>query len=162
VVGIAFADKEMPTMRLFALTLVAALALSACTAPAAPAKPAASGAPAKPAAPQKPPGPYTPNGEVDASSGKIALQHLDTMRFQPNTVGKAKAGSTITVEMKNAGSTIHSIISPALGVPNKVALGAGQSGNVTFTLPAQPGTYFFWCPEPGHGEAGMSGQVVVE
>lgn len=149
-------------MRIHALLMVAALALGACSAPAAPAKPAAAGGPPKPAVAQKPNGPFVPNGEIDGSGGKVALQHLDTMKFSPNTITRAKAGSSVTVEMKNAGATIHSVIAPALGVPTKVALSGGQASTVTFTLPAQPGTYFFWCPEPGHAEAGMSGQVVVE
>lgn len=144
-------------MRYLALAFLLALAVAACTPPGAPVRPAGGAA-----GPAKPPGPYIPNGEIDGSSGKIALQHLDTMKFAPNTVTRVKAGSTLTLEMKNAGSTIHSIIAPTLGLPAKVALSGGQSGTATFTAPAQPGTYPFWCPEPGHGEAGMSGQVVVE
>lgn len=149
---------------LFVPALTAALALSACAGPGAQAKPtvAAAGAPAGgAAAPAKPPGPYVPNGEADATSGTASLQLLDAMKFQPNSL-KAKPGQQVKVDLKNAGGTIHSFIAPTLGVATKVTVNGGQSGSVTFTAPSQPGTYFFWCPEPGHAEAGMTGQVVVQ
>jgi uncharacterized cupredoxin-like copper-binding protein len=144
-----------------ALALV--LALGACAGPAAQAKPTIAAPPAGAAsAPVKPPGPYVPNGQADASSGKVAIQMLDTMKFQANTMINAKPGSTITVELRNAGATIHSVVAPQLGIATKKELRGGASDSVTFTVPSQPGTYFFWCPEPGHTEAGMTGQVQVK
>jgi uncharacterized cupredoxin-like copper-binding protein len=149
----------------FAPVLAAALALSGCAGPAAQAKPTVAPAAAGPVgapAPAKPPGPYTANGEADASSGKAALQLLDTMKYQPNTLTNAKAGSTLTVDLKNAGATVHSIVAPQMGIPTKKEVPAGGSASVTLTVPSQPGTYFFWCPEPGHAEAGMVGEVQVK
>jgi uncharacterized cupredoxin-like copper-binding protein len=147
----------------FVPVLALGLTLTACARPGAQAKPTvapiAAGAGSVPA---KPPGPYVANGETDASSGKAAVQLLDTMKFQPNTFAGAKPGSTITVDMKNAGATIHSLVAPQMGVPTKKDVPAGGSGSVTLTVPSQPGTYFFWCPEPGHAEAGMVGQVQVK
>ena len=149
----------------FVSALALAVTLSACTGPGAQAKPtvAAAGAPAGAAsAPAKPPGPYTANGEADVSSGKVSIQMMDTMKYQPNTFTNAKAGSTITVDLKNAGATVHSIMAPQMGLTAKKEIPGGGSGSVTFTVPSQPGTYFFWCPEPGHAEAGMVGQVQVK
>jgi uncharacterized cupredoxin-like copper-binding protein len=149
----------------FVPALALAVTLGACGSPGAQAKPtvAAAGAPAGQAsAPAKPPGPYTANGEIDVSSGKAAIQLLDTMKYQPNTFTNAKAGSTITVDLKNAGATVHSIMAPQMGVAAKKEIPAGGSGSVTLTVPSQPGSYFFWCPEPGHAEAGMVGQVQVK
>jgi uncharacterized cupredoxin-like copper-binding protein len=142
--------------------LVAAVALSGCAGSGAPAQPGGGVAPKPAAAPAKAPGPYTPNGEADASAGRVALQMLDTLKFQPNTVTKVKAGATVTVELRNAGATLHSFLSPALGVAVPVKVNPGQTGTVTFTAPGAPGTYPFWCSEPGHAEAGKVGQVVVE
>ena len=96
------------------------------------------------------------------SSSKASVQMMDTMKYQPNTFTNAKAGSTITVDLKNAGATVHSIMAPQMGVTAKKEIPGGGSGSVTFTVPSQPGTYFFWCPEPGHAEAGMIGQVQVK
>jgi plastocyanin len=36
-----------------------------------------------------------------------------------------------------------------------------QTNRVTFAAPNEPGRYQFWCPEPGHAEAGMVGEVIV-
>jgi uncharacterized cupredoxin-like copper-binding protein len=147
----------------FGPALVLALTLSACGGPAAQAKPTVAAAAAAPvSAPAKPPGPYVANGEADGSSGTVALQMMDTMKYLPNTVVNAKAGSTITVDLKNAGATIHSIMAPQMGATAKKEIPGGGSGSVTFAVPSQPGTYFFWCPEPGHAEAGMVGQVQVK
>lgn len=142
-----------------------ALLVVACSGPGAAAKPTAApagGGGASASAAPKAPGPYTANGEADGSSGKVSLTGMDTMKFSPNTITKAKAGQTISVEMKNGGATVHSIVSPGLGLANKVSVNPGQTGSATFTVPNAPGTYQFWCPEPGHAEAGMVGQVVVQ
>jgi uncharacterized cupredoxin-like copper-binding protein len=149
----------------FVPALALAVTLAACGSPAAQAKPtvaAANPPPGAASAAAKPPGPYTANGEADASSGKVSVQMMDTMKYQPNTFTNAKAGSTITVDLKNAGATVHSIMAPQMGVTAKKEIPAGGSGSVTLTVPSQPGSYFFWCPEPGHAEAGMVGQVQVK
>jgi uncharacterized cupredoxin-like copper-binding protein len=136
--------------------LVSALALSGCAGPGAART--APGPITRAAAPA--PGPFTPNGDASASSGKVSTQMSDTMKFAPNTF-KAKAGQAITVELKNGGATVHNFFAPALGVSAPVKAAAGQTANATFTAPAA-GTYEFWCNEPGHAEAGMVGQVVVD
>ena len=152
----------MPLRALIALVLLTV----ACAGPGVAAKPtaapASSGGGAAASAAPKAPGPYTANGEVDGSSGKVSLTGMDSMKFSPNTITKVKAGSTLSVEMKNGGATVHSIVSPALGVTNKVDISPGQTATATFKVPSAPGTYQFWCPEPGHAEAGMVGQVVVQ
>jgi uncharacterized cupredoxin-like copper-binding protein len=146
------------------LLLASTLALVACAGPGATARPtvAASGVAPAAGAPAKAPGPYVANGEADASSGKVAMAGLDTMKFSPNNLTKAKPGQTVAVELKNSGATIHSIVAPGLGLGTKVVVNPGQTGTATFTAPSAPGTYQFWCPEPGHAEAGMVGQVVVQ
>ena len=98
--------------------------------------------------------------EADATSGKASMELLDSMRFSPNIL-RAKGGGSVTLAMKNTGSTIHNFVSPALGVPRAVKVDPGKSGSVSFGVPAAAGTYEFWCDEPGHKEAGMTGRVVV-
>jgi uncharacterized cupredoxin-like copper-binding protein len=136
--------------------LVSALALAGCAGP--------GGARTAPGpvtrAAQPAPGPFTPNGDANAASGRVTTQMTDTMKFGPNTF-KAKAGQPVTVELKNAGSTVHNFFAPALGVNTPARANGGQSVTATFTAPAA-GTYEFWCNEPGHAEAGMVGQVIVD
>ncbi|MHB8619868.1 MAG: cupredoxin domain-containing protein [Chloroflexota bacterium] len=108
------------------------------------------------------PGPYTANGTATVSAGQPAtVQALDALKWQPNTL-IAKPGATITIDVKNSGAIAHDFLSPALGVAKAVPLPAGQSVPITFTAPTQPGTYQFWCSVPGHGEAGMVGEVIVK
>jgi uncharacterized cupredoxin-like copper-binding protein len=150
------------TRSAFLPALALVLALGACAGPGAQAKPTVVAPPGAASAPAKPAGPYVPNGEADVSSGRVAVQMFDTMKFQANTFTNARPGSTITVELKNSGATIHSIVAPQLGLATKKDVRGGGSDSVTFTVPSQPGTYAFWCPEPGHAEAGMTGQVQVK
>ena len=140
----------------------------ATTANATPAAAAAGATPAAGAAPAgaaaggaKAPGAYTANGEVDGSSGKASIQMLDSMKYQPNNITKVKPGQQVTVSLQNTGAVVHDFFSPGLGVNAATSVNDGQTGSVTFTAPSQPGTYQFWCNQPGHGQAGMVGQVVV-
>jgi uncharacterized cupredoxin-like copper-binding protein len=141
--------------------LVVALALAACGAGAGGAAVAPKSA-ALPVLGEKAQGPYAASGSVDAAAGRASTQMADTMKFQPNTFAGVKAGQTVTVELKNGGATVHSVVAPALGVREKVVVQPGQTGQVTFSAPSEPGRYQFWCPEPGHAEAGMVGEVIVE
>jgi uncharacterized cupredoxin-like copper-binding protein len=110
---------------------------------------------------QKAPGPYTANGQVDGSSGNVSLTMLDSMKFQPNTITGVKPGEKVTVNLQNSGAVVHDFLAPSLGVTTATSVNPGQKGSVTFTAPSQPGTYQFWCNQPGHGEAGMVGEVIV-
>jgi len=40
--------------------------------------------------------------------------------------------------------------------------GPGETVDVTFKVPAKPGTYSYMCTFPGHYTAGMKGQLVVQ
>lgn len=134
-----------------------------CAGPGVPATPKpAGGAGTAPSAPIKAPGPYTPNGEVDGSSGRVSLAAMDTMKWSPNTITKVKPGQQVSIEVKNNGATLHSVVAPGMGLANKVPVNPGQTATATFAAPSVPGTYMFWCPEPGHAESGMVGEVVVQ
>jgi plastocyanin len=149
---------------LLGITLALALGLAACAGPGASRaqtapKPAGGAAPASQGATA--PGPFTPNGEATASSGRVGLQMTDNMRYGPNLI-RVKSGQAVSLELKNAGLTIHNLYAPSLGIGTPLKASGGQSATASFTAPAQPGSYAFWCNEPGHAEAGMTGRVIVE
>jgi uncharacterized cupredoxin-like copper-binding protein len=135
------------------------LALSACGVGAGDA----AGAPQTglPVLGEAAPGPYVASGRAAAGSGRVSTRMLDTMKFEPNTFAGVAAGQTVTVDLRNAGGTVHSFVAPSVGAPEKVVVQPGQAGRATFTAPSAPGRYQFWCPEPGHAEAGMVGEVIV-
>lgn len=110
---------------------------------------------------QKAPGPYTPDGALDASSGQGAITATDSLKWQPNTI-TVKPGAKVTLNVKDTGATAHSFISPSLGVTTAVAIPEQKTTAVTFTAPNQAGAYQFWCNIPGHAEAGMVGEVIVQ
>jgi uncharacterized cupredoxin-like copper-binding protein len=100
--------------------------------------------------------------EADASSGRVSTELRDAQRYVPNRFVNVKPGARVTVELKNTGNLVHSFQSNDLGVPDAVKVDPGKTGSVTFTAPAAAGSYKFQCTEPGHAEAGMTGEVVVQ
>ena len=40
-------------------------------------------------------------------SGKVSLQMLDAMKFQPNTITGVKPGQQVTVSLQNTGAVVH-------------------------------------------------------
>jgi uncharacterized cupredoxin-like copper-binding protein len=78
--------------------------------------------------------------------------------FRPASI-RVRAGEPVNLRLANAGRVIHDLYVPALGF--RATVGPGQE--VVAPPPAaQPGTYGFWCTLPGHREAGMQGNLVVE
>ncbi|MBV9579617.1 MAG: cupredoxin domain-containing protein [Chloroflexi bacterium] len=78
--------------------------------------------------------------------------------FQPSTVDVAS--NSVTFDVRNDGRFPHNIAidgRPGSLFPNDLT--AGQSASTTIDLP--PGTYTFYCPVPGHREAGMVGTLTV-
>ncbi len=138
-------------------------AAPATSTAAAPAKPSASGGAAVPSANvvgQKAPGPYAANGSVSVTNGAATIQATDTLKWQPNVI-LAKAGDKVTLTVQNSGNTAHTIVSPALSL-NQTDLPIQKTTTVSFTAPTAPGAYQYWCNIPGHAEAGMVGQVIVQ
>ncbi|HEX6512759.1 MAG TPA: cupredoxin domain-containing protein [Chloroflexota bacterium] len=109
---------------------------------------------------QKAPGPYAAKGSVTVQSGQAAIEGTDALQWQPNTI-MAKAGEKVTLQIKNSGNTAHTILSPALNL-NQTDVPIQKTTEVSFSAPSAPGAYQFWCNIPGHAEAGMVGEVIVQ
>jgi uncharacterized cupredoxin-like copper-binding protein len=128
-------------------------------APSIAASAAASGGGA--ASSQAAPGPYKQGGTTTVANGAATIQATDSLQWQPNTI-MAKPGEKVTLTVNDTGNTAHDFISPTLGVSTGVAIPNGKTTTVSFSTPNQPGTYQFWCSIPGHAEAGMVGEVIVQ
>jgi uncharacterized cupredoxin-like copper-binding protein len=86
---------------------------------------------------------------------------MDTMRFDPATL-TARAGQPIQVTLKNSGQLAHDFdITDGVAQPVKITAQAGQTATATFTID-KPGTYTFFCSQPGHEQAGMKGTLTVQ
>ena len=72
----------------------------------------------------------------------------------------AKAGK-VTVDFANPSSTPHAVEIEGNGVEEETeTVTSGDAPPITVDL--KPGTYEFYCPVPGHKEAGMKGTLTVQ
>ena len=87
---------------------------------------------------------------------------MDTMKFDPATL-TAKAGQPIQLTLDNSGSQlIHDFyITDGVSQPVQLSAQPGQKANTTFTI-SQPGTYTYYCNQPGHRQAGMQGTLTIQ
>jgi plastocyanin len=92
------------------------------------------------------------HGTKTVSGGTLEVE-ADDYYFEP-TIIKAKAGTKLTLEIKNEGKAVHTFTSPKLNVDKQ--LSPGQSATVTVTVPAS-GSAQFHCTF--HESMGMQGAV---
>ncbi len=118
-------------------------------------EPDASGSPAATpgSSPAATPG-GSPAATPDGSPGlpvDVATTQDNPLAFEPDVL-EAPADSVVTVSYLNDSNLPHNINffdgpdenSDSLGA-TEVVTGPGESRSVTFTTPAQPGDYYFWC-----------------
>jgi uncharacterized cupredoxin-like copper-binding protein len=72
----------------------------------------------------------------------------------------AKAG-TVTIKMANPSSVQHGVAVEGNGV-DKDGQVVGHGGTSTVSVKLKPGKYTFYCPVPGHRQAGMKGTLTVQ
>ena len=94
--------------------------------------------------------------------------------FTPDSF-TVEAGNEISLELKNDGNVKHELVIIKLGMEPTVPWGEddqekvyweheaepGETVNVTFTAPEEPGEYLVLCGIEGHLEAGMKGKLTV-
>ena len=86
---------------------------------------------------------------------------MDTMKFDPPTL-TAKAGQPIQVTLDNTGQLLHDFsITEGVSQPVKSTAQPGQKAVATFTID-KPGTYTYFCSQPGHEQAGMKGTLTIQ
>ncbi|HUG31238.1 MAG TPA: multicopper oxidase domain-containing protein [Candidatus Limnocylindria bacterium] len=139
-----------------ALVLVAA----ACTPTAA--GPAWTFTPAGPPA-QASPGGGSPDGSGDPGGGGSPGEVLGTIElnavdiaFEPAHVVVPKAGR-YEIELANTGAIVHDI---TFADGTQAVAAAGETSTVTVDVPA--GGLTFICSVPGHADAGMTGDIMIE
>ena len=95
------------------------------------------------------------SGSLTITSGESGVEFA----FAPANV-EVSAGESVQLIFDNKGTIAHDFAIPELGFAIE-STDAGQSGSATLAVPATPGTYDFICSIPGHKEAGMVGQIVI-
>ncbi|HET8524188.1 MAG TPA: cupredoxin domain-containing protein [Thermomicrobiales bacterium] len=122
------------------------------------ASPVASPAATPPASPVSSPiASPIPECVTPAAITSVTIEAHD-LYFAPNAITLA-ANTDVTLTIKNAGALPHDFYVDGLNIRTAI-IPPGNS--VTVTLNASPGTYQFYCNQPGHRFAGMTGTLVVK
>lgn len=108
----------------------------------------------------------------------IKVDMNDTMRFTPDEI-RVKVGEVIRFEHTNSGQLMHEFVLGTQKIldehaemmkkfpnmehdePYMAHVGAGKKGVILWRF-TKAGTFGFGCLIPGHYDAGMKGQVIVE
>lgn len=117
-------------------------------------------------------------GDPNNPTRSIEVEMTDAMRFRPDSID-VKRGETIRFIVRNTGKLRHEMVlgtieemrehaermrmSPKMkhADPNQVSVETGKTGELIWQF-TRNGTFDFACLEPGHFEAGMIGEVVVD
>jgi uncharacterized cupredoxin-like copper-binding protein len=107
----------------------------------------------------------TPAATTSAGGGgqdlKLVAEESNGLSFDKKTL-TAKAGEvTLTMDNQSGNAQPHAIAVEGKGVDKDGKI-VQPGGTSTITLKLKPGTYEFYCPVPGHKEAGMEGKLTVQ
>ena len=104
-----------------------------------------------------------PSGAASGGGQTVSLDAdpNGALKFTQSSL-TAKAGK-VTLQMANPSSSglEHGIAVEGNGVDQDGET-VQPGGTSTDTLTLKPGTYSFYCPVPGHEEAGMKGMLIVK
>lgn len=76
-----------------------------------------------------------------AVSESLTVEAFD-FYFEPTSLA-VEPGAAVTIELVNAGSVAHTWTSTDLDA--ELEVGSGENGELTFTAPAEPGSFDFFC-----------------
>jgi uncharacterized cupredoxin-like copper-binding protein len=92
---------------------------------------------------------------------QVTIKGTDALRFDPATI-TVKTGQPLQVTFQNSGQILHDFtVQDGLAQPVALTEESGKSGTATMTFD-KPGTYKFFCSQPGHEAAGMLGTITVQ
>jgi uncharacterized cupredoxin-like copper-binding protein len=92
---------------------------------------------------------------------QVTVVGTDDFRMTPSTI-TVQAGQPLQVTFQNGGEILHDFTAQqGLGKPVTILEQGGQSGTATITYD-KPGTYKFFCAQPGHDQLGMHGTITVQ
>jgi uncharacterized cupredoxin-like copper-binding protein len=96
---------------------------------------------------------------VSTSGGGLALSETE-FKITPAAPSVAHTG-TITITVRNTGAVTHALTmqTPA-GPVSTSSIAPGKTATLKVNA-SKPGRYTFFCPIPGHEQAGMKGTLVV-
>ena len=93
-----------------------------------------------------------------AHAVKLSADPSGALKFNTKTLS-AKAG-TVAITMNNPAPLQHGIAVEGNGVDQDGKI-VGQGGTSVLAVQLKAGKYTFYCPVPGHRQAGMQGTLTV-
>ncbi|HLZ26337.1 MAG TPA: cupredoxin domain-containing protein [Chloroflexota bacterium] len=103
----------------------------------------------------------TPAAGAALPPEQITVTGSDDFRFNPSTI-TVKAGQPLEVTFQNGSAILHDFtVQQGLDKPLVITEDGGRSATATVTF-AKPGTYKFFCSQPGHDQLGMHGTITVQ
>ena len=103
-------------------------------------------------------GSATPADQGAAGAQQVTVK-MSEMKFDPSTI-TVSVGKPVKLTVQNVGTVQHILAIKGYEMVTLVA-DAGASASTVFT-PDKTGTFDIVCTEPGHEEAGMKGQLIVQ
>jgi uncharacterized cupredoxin-like copper-binding protein len=97
------------------------------------------------------------SGGGAASKVALATDPSGALKFDKTQLS-AKAGK-VTIDLTNSSQTPHAVAVEGNGVDKDGKTVTG--GSTSLTVDLKPGKYEFYCPVPGHKQAGMKGTLTV-
>jgi uncharacterized cupredoxin-like copper-binding protein len=102
-----------------------------------------------------------PAARAALAAEQVTIVGTDDFRMNPATIS-VRAGQPLQVTFQNGGEIAHDFTTQqGLGKPVTILEQGGQSGTATVTFD-KPGTYKFFCAQPGHDQLGMHGTITVQ
>jgi plastocyanin len=99
----------------------------------------------------------TQGGAGAAAGGGVADIVAQDLAFVPSEV-TVPAGA-VRINLKNEGELLHNVLFDGVADFAKVEAAGGSTASGTADL--KPGTYVYFCDQPGHRAAGMEGTIIV-
>ena len=105
--------------------------------------------------------PAAPAAGAALPAEQVTVVGTDDFRMNPSTI-TVQAGQPLEVTFQNSGEILHDFTAQqGLSKPVTIVEDGGQSGTATITY-SKPGTYKFFCSQPGHDQLGMHGTITVQ
>ena len=135
------------------LALLAVLAVAGCGSSSKSSSTAST-----PATTSTPATSSTPSS-AGGSNLKLSADPGGALKFDKSSLS-AKAGN-VSITMSNPSCVAHGVAIEGNGV-SKTGSIVNQGASSTVTASLKPGKYTFFCPVPGHRQAGMQGTLTVK
>jgi uncharacterized cupredoxin-like copper-binding protein len=101
------------------------------------------------------------SGSSGGASSTLKLSANSSGQLKFNTTKLSAKAGTVTLDMTNPSQVPHGIAVQGNGVA-QVGKVVGHGASSTVSVKLKPGTYTFYCPVPGHRQAGMQGTLTVK